>query len=204
MAFTFPPMVAYDPSSNKPIKSVSFQVYAVTDTAFTTPLAITDTFGNPLAGNILNSGTQGVFPQFKQASNSTVVIADAAKVYAWTVNCVQQDAAVAAFAADPTTATGALLTATYGRYSQLARTPDVLITGAITRDGNGAATSAPVTWPDGTAGTYTADTVSTAFPGAVDGYHITYGSPVTKTYTQPTVTRDSTGAASNVPAIVVS
>ena len=96
------------------------------------------------------------------------------------------------------------LSSTYARYIQLAKNPDTLITGAITRDSNGAATSAPVVWPDGSPGTYTADTVSTAFPGAVDGYHITYGSPATKTYTQPAVTRDpSSGAATNVPAIVV-
>jgi hypothetical protein len=85
-----------------------------------------------------------------------------------------------------------------------ARTPDVLIAGTVTRDSNGAATSAPVQWPDGSAGTYTAIVVSTAFPGAVDSYQITYGSPVTKTYTQPTITRDTTtGAATTVPAITV-
>lgn len=98
-----------------------------------------------------------------------------------------------------------------GRYAQsaklrtaLARTPDSLITGTITRDANGAATSADVTWPDGTPGTYTALTVSSSFPGAVDSYSITYGSPATATYTQPTVTRDSSGAATTVPAITVS
>jgi hypothetical protein len=91
-----------------------------------------------------------------------------------------------------------------GGYANLARNPDVLIVGTVTRDANGAATSAPVVWPDGTPGTYTATTVSTAFPGAVDAYTITYGSPVTKTYTQPTVTRDANGAAVTVPAIVVS
>lgn len=85
-----------------------------------------------------------------------------------------------------------------------AANPDNLIFGAITRNSNGAATSAPVSWPDGTVGTYTADTLSTAFPGAVDGYHITYGSPVAMTVTQPTVTRDSTtGAVTNRPALVV-
>ena len=88
--------------------------------------------------------------------------------------------------------------------AQIARNPDLIITGAITRDANGAALSAPVTWPDGAAGTYTADVVSTAFPGAVDAYHITYGSPVAATYTQPAVTRDSSGATTNVPAITVS
>ncbi|MDJ0467288.1 hypothetical protein [Rhodococcoides fascians] len=64
--------------------------------------------------------------------------------------------------------------------------------------------SAAVVWPDGTPGTFTVETVSTAFPGAVDGYRITYGSPVTKTYTQPTITRNAAGAATAVPAIVVS
>jgi hypothetical protein len=85
----------------------------------------------------------------------------------------------------------------------LALNPDLLISGPITRDGNGAATSAPVLWPDGTVGTYTADTVSSAFPGAVDAYHVTYGSPASKTYTQPAVTRDATGAVTNRPALTV-
>lgn len=101
--------------------------------------------------------------------------------------------------------TGAVdLSGTYVEYKALAAQLDTLITGAITRDANGAATSAPVVWPDGTPGTYTATTVSTAFPGAVDAYTVTYGSPVTKTYTQPAVTRDaSTGAVTNRPAITV-
>lgn len=85
---------------------------------------------------------------------------------------------------------------------QLARTPDQIIVGAVTRDANGAATTAAVTWPDGTTGIYTADTVSTLFPGAVDAYHITYGT--SRTYTQPAVTRDSSGAVITLPAIVVS
>lgn len=90
------------------------------------------------------------------------------------------------------------------RLVSLARTPDVLIAGTITRDANGAATSAPVVWPDGTPGTYTALVVSTAHPGAVDSYSVTYGSPVSKTFTQPTVTRNAAGAVTACPAIVVS
>lgn len=85
-----------------------------------------------------------------------------------------------------------------------AANPDNLVSGTITRDSNGAALSASVTWPDGTTGTYTADTVSSTFPGAVDAYHITYGSPVTMTVTQPAVTRSSSGAVTNRPALVVS
>jgi hypothetical protein len=85
-----------------------------------------------------------------------------------------------------------------------AANPDALIVGAITRNSDGAATSAPVVWPDGTAGTYTATVMSTAFPGSVDAYTITYAGDTTKTYTQPTVTRDSNGAVTNRPAITVS
>ena len=90
-----------------------------------------------------------------------------------------------------------------GNTAALARTPDALIVGTVTRDANGAATTAPVVWPNGTPGTYTATTVSTAFPGAVDAYTITYGSPVTRTYTQPAVTRNASGATISVPAVTV-
>jgi hypothetical protein len=82
---------------------------------------------------------------------------------------------------------------------------DALISGAITRNSSGAATNANVIWPDSTTGVYTATTVSTAFPGAVDAYTITYVGATTKTATQPTVTRDSaTGAVVNRPAMIIS
>ncbi len=81
---------------------------------------------------------------------------------------------------------------------------EALIVGSITRDGNGAATSAGVVWPDGTSGTYTATTVSTAFPGAVDAYTVTYAGGTTRTVAQPAVTRDSTtGAVTSRPAMTV-
>lgn len=114
MAFTFPAMVAWDPTGKQTVKSVSFQVYAVTDTAFTSPLAITDPFGVALPGNILNSGSMGVFPQFQQATNATVVIADSSHIYAWTIIAIQpptQDSAVAGFLNDRTSTTQADLRA---------------------------------------------------------------------------------------------
>lgn len=80
---------------------------------------------------------------------------------------------------------------------------DALIVGAITRDSNDAATTAPVVWPDGTTGTYTATTVSTAHPGAVDAYTVTWAGPTTRTVTQPAVTRNSSGAVTNRPAMTV-
>jgi hypothetical protein len=85
---------------------------------------------------------------------------------------------------------------------QWAKMPDSIITGAITRNANEVITSAAVVWPDGTAGTFTTDTIGTL--NTIDAYHITYGSPtVIHTFTQSAITRDSTGAATTVPAIVV-
>ena len=85
-------------------------------------------------------------------------------------------------------------------YRELARTPEALIVGAITLTA-GAPTSAAVVWPDGTTGVFTG-TPSATFPGALDAYTITYGT--TRTYTQPTVTRDANGNITNQPAIVLS
>ncbi len=73
----------------------------------------------------------------------------------------------------------------------------------ITRDANGAATGASVIWPDGTGGIYTG-TASVSFPGAVDSYTVTYAAATTRTVTQPTVTRDSSGNITNRPAMGVS
>ncbi|QTF82274.1 hypothetical protein SEA_ZIGGYZOO_30 [Gordonia phage ZiggyZoo] len=130
---------------------------------------------------------------------------------------VVPDAGVAARIAEPDSESGAavdarigaagLLTqedadAAYATLASLARTPDSLIAGAVTRNGDGVVTSAPVVWPDGTPGTYTTTAIHAT--GAVNGYTITYGLPATKTFTQPTITRDSSGAATNVPAMVVS
>jgi hypothetical protein len=84
----------------------------------------------------------------------------------------------------------------------LAKNPDTLIAGAITVDGSDQVTSAAVVWPNGTPGTLTI--TSRDGSGNVLAYNITYGSPVTKTFTQPTITRNATGSATNVPQIVVS
>jgi hypothetical protein len=68
----------------------------------------------------------------------------------------------------------------------------------MTRSTSGAVTSAAVTWPDGTTGTYTADVLSVAFPGAVDAYHVSYGAHAV---TQPQVTRNASGAVTAQPAL---
>lgn len=102
----------------------------------------------------------------------------------------------------PEIATSPALSATYAGLIQLAKNPDTLIAGAVTVDSNNLVTSAAVLWPDSTPGTLTITSRDTN--GAVLAYNITYGSPVTKTFTQPTITRNSAGAATNVPQIVVS
>jgi len=103
---------------------------------------------------------------------------------------------------DPKPMTRAEGNATYAGLIQLAKNPDTLIAGAITLDGSDQVTSAAVKWPDGTPGTLTITARHST--GAVNAYNITYGSPATKTFTQPTITRNSNGAATNVPQIVVS
>lgn len=89
-------------------------------------------------------------------------------------------------------------------FVSLAQSLDEIIVGTITRDANGAAISATLAWPDGGTGVYAATQVSTAFPGAVDAYTCTHvKGGVTRTYTQPAVTRDANGAVTNKPAMTV-
>jgi hypothetical protein len=75
---------------------------------------------------------------------------------------------------------------------------------SATRDANGATTTANIVWPDGTPGVFTADTLSTAYPGEIDAWHVTYVNPlITKTLTQSAVTRDTNGAIIAEPALLV-
>jgi hypothetical protein len=92
---------------------------------------------------------------------------------------------------------------TQATLSRWARLPDALIFGSITRDSNDTMLTATVIWPDGTPGTFTTDVTSVDWPGAIDAYHITYGSPTINTYTQPLMTRDTSGGVIVVPDIEV-
>lgn len=85
---------------------------------------------------------------------------------------------------------------------QLAADPSALFAGAVTRDANGAPTSAVVAWPRGITGTYSG-TASVTHPGTINSYTITRVGTPTKTYTQPAVTRDASGYITNRPAITV-
>lgn len=74
-----------------------------------------------------------------------------------------------------------------------------------TRNTDGVLLTANIVWPDGATGVFTTDTVNTTFVGAIDAWHATYiKNGVTKTMTQPTVTRDAGGAVTAQPSIVVS
>lgn len=86
---------------------------------------------------------------------------------------------------------------------QFAADPSLMFNGTVTRDADGAPTSASVKWPDGVAGTYSG-TPSETFPGAIDAYTVTRPGTPTITYTQPAVTRDAGGTITNRPAITVS
>lgn len=73
-----------------------------------------------------------------------------------------------------------------------------------TRDDNGAIVTADIVWPDGSTGTFATDIASTDFPGAIDAWHATYvNNGITKTITQPSVTRDANGAVTAQPAITI-
>ena len=93
------------------------------------------------------------------------------------------------------------LSSTFVGLVQAAKNPDLLIVGAVTVASD-LVTSAAVVWPDGTPGTFTV-TSRQAGTDAVLAYNITYGSPATRTFTQPAITRNSNGVATNVPQIVV-
>jgi len=85
----------------------------------------------------------------------------------------------------------------------LARTPEILLTGARTLDSNDVVTNSNVVWPDGDTGVYTA-VADTTIIGATKSYTITkVNDAVTKTFTQTDMTRNVRGVITNRPAITV-
>jgi hypothetical protein len=167
-------------------------------------------------GDILNDylnqahqddGTLKPIPQNKvaglQNSLQTLTDAQAAGLQRANHTGTQLASTIADFTAAVDARAGdAAFAARFASYLNLAMNPDSIIGGTITRDANGVAIAATGwTWPDGTTGAYTG-TVGTS--GAIDSYVITYGSPVTRTYTQPTMTRDANGSVITRPAMVVS
>lgn len=99
-----------------------------------------------------------------------------------------------AIAAAAAVANSSLLSWAYSQAFQLV---------SATRNSDGAITAATIVWPDGVAGIYTADTLSTDFPGATDAWHATYNGAPFRTVTQTTVTRDAEGAVTAQPDITI-
>lgn len=76
---------------------------------------------------------------------------------------------------------------------------------SATRDANHAIVTADIQWADGTPGVLTTDVASTAWPGAIDAYHVTYVvGNTTKTITQPQITRGTIGTITSQPALTIS
>lgn len=208
---TTPPSIA---------RSATGSVYDIADTGFTTPLNMTLVVGGSVVTTI-SSDALGFLPDFTLDGRVKCVWKQAGSTFATVLTTsdpipgpastvpgppgapgVADDASMTAIANSDTSAFKAALAATYASYVNLAKNPDTLIAGAVTVDGNNLVTSAAVLWPDGTPGTLTITSRDTL--GGVLAYNITYGSPVAKTFTQPTITRNAAGAATNVPQIVVS
>lgn len=72
---------------------------------------------------------------------------------------------------------------------------------SATRDSDGVITNATVSWPDGSAGTFTRTTKNATFL-TIDAYTVTH-TDSGKTVTQSAVTRDSSGNVTAQPALTV-
>lgn len=77
----------------------------------------------------------------------------------------------------------------------------VYVMTSITRNGDGVITAADVTWPDGSAGVFTATTVNATWK-AIDAYTVTHVA-TSKTVTQAAVTRNGSGEVIAVPVLTI-
>lgn len=68
----FPATVAIDPDTGTVVQSATAQVYAMTDTAFATPLAITDLVDVPIAN--LRASATAVYPAFKVPGHTQILV----------------------------------------------------------------------------------------------------------------------------------
>ena len=204
MAYAFESQLVIDPVSGDKAASASVTVYDANDTGNSAPLALTDMNGNPL-GNPLTSTVDAFIPPFMADVYKVKLVGGGLTVVAWSgEGLVVEAKAAKESAADSAQAAQEARDAAQGLggLTQAAKMPDTIITGTISRDASGTLTSADVVWPDGQPGTYTPTEWDTT--GAVNAYQITYGIPVSKTFTQPTVARDANGNPTIVPAITVS
>jgi hypothetical protein len=68
----FPSVPAIDYTTGNVVPGAQAQVYARTDTTYSTPLTITDLNGIAFSGNILTAGPTGLFPDFRCTGYSEV------------------------------------------------------------------------------------------------------------------------------------
>src|ERR1044072_2435873 len=87
-----------------------------------------------------------------------------------------------------------------GLYTNLAANPEEMMFGDMPLNESGRIPQAPVIWPDGSTGVYTALATSVSPPGAIDSYSVTHDERGV-TYTQPDVTRDADGYITNRPEL---
>lgn len=105
--YLYPSYPAVDPSTSQVVRNTTGQIYAITDTAFTTPLAFTDLAGVP--STELRVGPLGITDQFRIADHPQVVWKSGVyEILLWSPEAVMN--ALAGIAAEVSRAGSASLT----------------------------------------------------------------------------------------------
>ncbi|GLJ78695.1 hypothetical protein [Microbacterium imperiale] len=69
-----PPLLLVDTDSGRRLINTEAQVFAMTDTQFSSPLPITDMQGVPFTGGVLTSNSDGVLPEFRPPVGTVQVL----------------------------------------------------------------------------------------------------------------------------------
>lgn len=107
----FPATLAVDSNTGTRLRNAEAQVYAMTDTSFSSPLAITDVAGVPITGNKLVSNSDGIYPEFKPPAGVTQVIVKSGQALTPMTDISVSAAAAETAAANAATSAGTATTA---------------------------------------------------------------------------------------------
>lgn len=107
----FPATLAVDSNTGTRLRNAEAQVYAMTDTSFSSPLAITDVAGVPITGNKLVSNSDGIYPEFKPPAGVTQVIVKSGQALTPMTDISVSAAAAEVAATNAATAAGTATTA---------------------------------------------------------------------------------------------